>query len=120
MPVGYDTMNTAAHNIMMTPGGSSVKRLPSHFEKTGKVEVLSVDDEPVNQMVVENLLQPHGYKVIAAMDGFEALDILKGRDFLPDLILLDVMMPRMSGYEACEKFRTLFPAAPLPVISCRS
>jgi CheY-like chemotaxis protein len=115
MPVGHDTMNTAAHNIM-TPGSSSMRRLPSHFELTGKIEVLSVDDDPVNQMVVENLLQPHGYVVIAAMDGFEALEILKSRDFLPDLILLDVMMPRMSGYEACTKCRALFPSAPLPII----
>ena len=50
-------------------------------------------------MVVEDLLIPLGYVVTCAMDGVEGLEILASRDYLPDLILLDVQMPLMTGYE---------------------
>jgi CheY-like chemotaxis protein len=50
-------------------------------------------------MVVEDLLIPLGYVVTCAMDGIEGLEILASRDYLPDLILLDVQMPHMTGYE---------------------
>ena len=50
-------------------------------------------------MVVEDLLTPLGYVVTSAMDGVEGLEILASRDYLPDLILLDVQMPLMTGYE---------------------
>jgi CheY-like chemotaxis protein len=50
-------------------------------------------------MVVENLLDPEGYRVVQAMGGCEALEHLASSDFLPDVILLDVMMPDMSGYQ---------------------
>ena len=80
-------------------------------------EILSVDDDPTNQMVVENLLQGDGrFKVIKAMDAFEAFEVLESRPYLPDLILLDVMMPKMNGYEACEEIRRRYPDAPLPII----
>lgn len=55
--------------------------------------MLSVDDDPINQMVVQNLLAPAGYEVIQAMDGAEALQILAESSTQPDMILLDVMMP---------------------------
>ena len=51
--------------------------------------MLSVDDDPVNQMVVESLLAPEGYEVIRAMDGFEALEFCTEQG-MPDLILLDI------------------------------
>ena len=54
-----------------------------------KGKVLSVDDDPVNQMVVESLLAPEGYEVIRAMDGFEALEFCTEQG-MPDLILLDI------------------------------
>ena len=54
-------------------------------------------------MVVENLLVPDGYKVEQAMNGSEALEFLDNSDTLPDVILLDIMMPDMSGYEVWGK-----------------
>ena len=81
--------------------------------------VLSVDDDPVNQAVIEFLLEGNNYQVIQAMDGMEALQYLDSStangDGLPDLILLDVMMPGLSGYEVCVKIREKYPAS-LPVI----
>ena len=68
-------------------------------------------------MVVENIISTiDGYKVTACMDGQSALDLLAGRDYLPDIILLDVMMPGMSGYEVCAQLRDLYKTSALPVI----
>eukprot|EP00955_Chlamydomonas_euryale_P019192 204272-Chlamydomonas_euryale.AAC.3 len=66
-----------------------------------KIRVLSVDDDPVNQMVIQSLLPPDKYEIKQAMDGMEALKILDDCPVgtLPDIILLDVMMPGMSGYQ---------------------
>jgi CheY-like chemotaxis protein len=88
--------------------------------ETGGV-ILSVDDDAVNQTVIEILLEGSGYKVIQAMDGVEALEVLESMSVLPDLILLDVMMPRMSGYEVCRKVRELYPPyLPIIMISAKS
>ncbi len=76
--------------------------------------VLVVDDEPVNVQILKNQLSMQGYEVLAASNGFQALEILKSRR--PDLILLDLMMPRMSGYEVCQKLREDFDMNTLPVI----
>eukprot|EP00960_Hanusia_phi_P031828 749492-Hanusia_phi.AAC.2 len=72
-------------------------------------QILSVDDDQVNQMVIENILRPSGYEVKVCMDGPEALAELSNRDYLPDLCLVDVMMPSMDGYEVVRKLRTLYP-----------
>jgi DNA-binding response OmpR family regulator len=78
---------------------------------------MSVDDHPVNQMVVENMVSSmDGFKVTACLDGQSALDTLASRDYLPDLILLDVMMPGMSGYEVCKALRLKYKTSALPII----
>ena len=84
--------------------------------------ILSVDDDAVNQTVIEILLDGSGYQVLQAMDGVEALEVLeKCGDNLPDLALVDVMMPRMSGYELCRKLRELYPPfLPIIMISAKS
>ncbi|MBD2576454.1 response regulator [Oscillatoria sp. FACHB-1406] len=77
--------------------------------------ILIVDDEPVNLQVLANHLLLENYAIAQATNGFEALEILN-RGFKPDLILLDVMMPRMTGYEVCQKIRESFPALELPIV----
>ena len=77
--------------------------------------VLSVDDDPVNQAVIEFLLEDKNYHLVQAMDGLEALEYLEKADSLPDIVLLDVMMPGLSGYEVCTQIRQLYPAS-LPII----
>ena len=65
--------------------------------------VMIVDDEaPINK-VVEDILEPEGYKVVSALNGTEALDKLKRAKV--DLILIDFFMPGLSGRELCEKIR---------------
>ena len=66
-------------------------------------KILIVDDEPNILMSLEFLLKKEGFQIDTAGDGDAALD--KVRSFAPDLILLDVMMPKKSGFEVCEILR---------------
>ncbi len=79
-----------------------------------KSRVLVVDDEPVNRRVLEAMLIPLGYEVDLAKDGQEALERVHSN--LPDLILLDVMMPRMDGFEVCRKLKSNPGTQPIPVV----
>ncbi|MBL8345086.1 MAG: response regulator [Rubrivivax sp.] len=65
--------------------------------------ILITDDEPNIVLSLEFVLQEEGYRVRVARDGQEALDALAAE--LPDLLLLDVMLPRVSGFEVCERIR---------------
>ena len=65
--------------------------------------ILMADDEPNIVLSLECLLQEAGYRTEVARDGQEALDALARQ--VPDLILLDVMMPRMSGFDVCQRIR---------------
>lgn len=76
--------------------------------------VLVVDDEPVNVQLLQRKLQWDGLEVLTAGDGQACLDIAKEK--LPDLILLDVMMPGMGGFEVCQKLREDESTKSIPVI----
>ncbi len=66
--------------------------------------ILIADDEPVNQELLEAFLINENYALEFANDGQETLQ--KTATFKPDLILLDVMMPKLSGFEVCEKLKS--------------
>jgi CheY-like chemotaxis protein len=66
-------------------------------------KILAVDDDPVIQRLLEVNLEMEGYEVRLASDGVEAVEAAK--EFLPDLILLDVMMPNKDGWEACAEIK---------------
>ena len=66
-------------------------------------KILIADDEPSIVVALEYLLQRSGYEVYLARNGEEALGQIEAR--LPDLVLLDVMMPLRSGYEVCRRIR---------------
>lgn len=76
--------------------------------------VLIVDDEPVIRETLEGLLQPQGHNLAFASNGVEAL--AKAAHLIPDLILLDVMMPDMDGFETCEHLRSDKLLAEVPII----
>lgn len=65
--------------------------------------ILIADDEPNIVLSLEFVLQEAGYRVRVARDGQEALDALAAE--LPDLLLLDVMLPRVSGFDVCQRVR---------------
>src|SRR5687768_6369621 len=77
--------------------------------------ILIVDDETMNRRLLEAILVAEGLSVVEAADGAAGLDrIAKGGI---DLVLLDVMMPKMSGFEVCRKTRAELHLPHLPVVS---
>lgn len=76
--------------------------------------VLIVDDEYSGRQTLESVLEGDGYSIEMAENGFEALE--KVRQILPDVILLDVMMPGMTGFEVCQKIRGDPLVAEIPII----
>ena len=76
--------------------------------------LLVVDDEPVVRRVVTNQLAAQGFRVTTAADGAEALR--RVAEHTIDLVILDVMMPRMSGFEVCRKLRESWSLEELPII----
>ncbi len=67
--------------------------------------ILIVDDEPNIVISLEYLMKKEGFQIAVATDGEAALQ--KAAEFIPDLILLDVMMPKKSGFEVCEALRAM-------------
>lgn len=84
-------------------------------ENAGRFRILIVDDEPVNRKVLVNILGMAGYSILEAEDGFKALEVLNERNDI-DLVLLDVMMPRMSGYQVCKHIRETRSFSDLPIL----
>ncbi|MBC8257874.1 MAG: response regulator [SAR324 cluster bacterium] len=68
-------------------------------------KILVVEDDPIIIISLEFLMEQNGYQVLTAINGEDALELAKRQ--LPDLILLDVMLPGGSGYEICHKLRAL-------------
>ena len=83
-----------------------------------KAKILVVDDEPLNVRLLEAVLTSHGFEMIAASSGPEALERVKGQ--LPDLVLLDIQMPEMNGYEVCRRLREDPATQFLPVVMVTS
>jgi len=67
--------------------------------------ILVVDDEPDILLTVGQMLEMSGYKVIKAKDGVECINILGDLDSVPDLVLLDIMMPDLSGWDVAAKIK---------------
>jgi phosphoserine phosphatase RsbU/P len=80
----------------------------------GKKTVLVVDDAPANLQIVNSILR-EDYKIRIATSGAKALDLVKVKP-LPDLVLLDVMMPEMDGYQVCVTLKATAEARDIPVI----
>jgi signal transduction histidine kinase/class 3 adenylate cyclase/ActR/RegA family two-component response regulator len=77
--------------------------------------ILIVDDEPINRQVLLNHLSLQHYAVVEAGHGPEALELVND-GLKPHLVLLDVMMPKMTGYEVCRRLREKFPANEVPIL----
>jgi len=65
--------------------------------------ILIVDDEPNIVLALELLMKREGYEILTVDDGQKVFEVVK--EFSPDLILLDIMMPKMDGYEVCQRIR---------------
>ena len=95
--------------------GQAVIPTPVPVKGNDAIRILVVDDEAINQQVFKNHLSGGNYELSHALNGEEALKAIEVNGNF-DLVLLDVMMPRMSGYEVCEKIREKYLPSELPII----
>jgi two-component system sensor histidine kinase ChiS len=120
LPVSEDTIaDTAEESIIgsMDVSGPCSDTVPDGWDGTFSYNpvLLVVDDDPVNIRVLRNYLEAKQCIVKTATDGIEALDII-AKDGSIDLVLLDIMMPVMSGCEVCRRIREDHSHEELPVI----
>lgn len=81
------------------------------------LKILIVDDEPHIRILLEQTLEDledHDVEILIAENGQEAYDIMKAKE--PQLVFLDVMMPKMNGFEVCEKIRNEVPSSKIYII----
>ncbi|MFA5181553.1 MAG: response regulator [Syntrophales bacterium] len=78
-------------------------------------KILCVDDEPINLMIIEVNLMAEGYEVYKAEDGTVALQMFK--EIKPQLVLLDIMMPGISGIDTLKEIKKIDPDVPVIMVS---
>jgi two-component system, NtrC family, sensor kinase len=117
---------TRAHQVLSSQGTTFPEDLRDTEEsifsllgyqlqrKTDRGNILVVDDTPANVRILTDALVKHGYEICSAMSGERALEIVQ--DFVPDLILLDVMMPEMDGYTVCQRLKERPETHDIPVM----
>ncbi len=113
-----ETLTSITPKLGVTANGGNTpwRRDEASFHTTGdQPKILVVDDEPINQQVFKNHLAGQGFQLFHAMHGEEAMTLLS-ENISFDLVLLDIMMPRMSGYEVCEQIRANYLPSELPII----
>jgi diguanylate cyclase (GGDEF)-like protein len=99
---------------VVQPGRPEISHIARQSGVTVPEHILIVDDEPHIRRILCFLLDQRGYSTSQAADGVEALELARSQR--PDLILLDLMMPRMDGFEVCEALRSDYTTAQIPVI----
>ncbi|MBN1411257.1 MAG: response regulator [Spirochaetales bacterium] len=96
------------------------KRVESKTDREAdenRIKVLIVDDEEVNRQVLSNYLNAEDrYAVQTAESGMQAMQFFENEEDLPDIVLLDIMMPGLSGYDVCQMIREKHPQIDLPII----
>ena len=90
---------------------------PAESGVARKTRILIVEDEPAMVAGLRDNFEYEGYEVISAIDGVEGLDRALGDN--PDLVVLDVMMPRMSGLDVCKQLKVKRPSLPIIMLTAR-
>ena len=113
---------TEGYHILITPELAPESSIinsqvlaKSEFQESERLKILVVDDEPINIHVIINSLSLEKYEITQASNGLEALNLIQS-GFKPDLILLDVMMPQMTGYEVCREVRKKYSPLEMPIL----
>jgi signal transduction histidine kinase/CheY-like chemotaxis protein len=116
-PAQANAMQAPARPAVQPSTAADVRPVPAaraHAGLTGH-RILVVDDDPRNAFVLTDVLEMHGMTVVQATDGRKAIATLAAGDI--DLVLMDVMMPQMDGYETTRAIRKMPEYASLPVIT---
>lgn len=79
-----------------------------------KIRILAVDDDPTITKLVDKILSAQGYEVTTTSDGLEAMVQVKKNP--PDLIILDIMMPEINGYDVCRTLKFDSPYKDIPIL----
>lgn len=108
-------MYNTALSVFLLYNGPGEVAIETPNRPEGPARILAVDDQPTNLKVLHRMLTEQGYDVTCAADGLEALDHLS-RDPLPDLVLMDILMPGLNGYEVCRRVRGEARTRLLPVV----
>jgi len=95
--------------------GLRSKAVEMSVSKSGEKTVLIVEDNELNMKLFHDLLDAHGYKTLQTKDGMEALEI--ARNHRPDLILMDIQLPEVSGLEVTKWLKEDDELATIPVIA---
>ncbi|WP_081693655.1 SpoIIE family protein phosphatase [Planktothrix agardhii] len=125
LPIAENTVKTPTENRVKNPLQpqeiNTLLSINSSFVQpqinlsSEVIKILIVDDEAVNRQVLFNNLSLNQYAVFQAINGEETLELI-AKGLRPDVMLLDVMMPKMTGYEVTQKLREKFNATELPII----
>lgn len=94
---------------------TSAPGIPAPCSEKTSYQVLVVDDDPVNLQVVTNHFMLEEISFQSASNGIAALGRIKSGE-MPQLVLLDIMMPKMSGYEVCRRLREIYSPVELPIV----
>jgi len=126
LPEGIENKEIISHNPMADSINKKITQIKlnqitidKNLEANIKGQVLIVDDDNVNLTVLSDLLNKENYKVTTVQSGKNALEEINSRIFEKDnfdIVLLDLMMPEMSGYDVCKEIRTRFHLFELPVL----
>lgn len=76
--------------------------------------ILVIEDDPVSSRLMEYALEKQGYQVVTASNGLEGLKKVRAEG--PDLVILDIMLPGMDGFEICHRVRSELPGKTLPIL----
>jgi len=120
MPISSEQQPSIQHKVGLKNVPSSELQqqffnTPAVFEQTGEFTILIVDDDYVNLQVLINTLLAEKHSIIAVTNGMEALNVLSHNKKI-DLVILDIMLPKMSGYEVCQILRKEYSLSDLPVL----
>jgi CheY-like chemotaxis protein len=98
-------------------GDSIAEPLVDDTDGSLKASILIVDDDRGQRLLMRKVLEQKGFEVIEAPDGVEACRL--NEEHHPDLLLVDLMMPHMDGYELCRKLRSQTCSANVPIVVTR-
>ena len=111
--LNHDKFSQTVDNFVTKPQYGQIPAAGSQ-QRTKSEVILIVDDTPDNLVVLFSYLEEKGFKVLLADDGESALQIAQSQ--VPDLILLDILMPELDGFETCRRLKTKVSTREIPVI----
>jgi signal transduction histidine kinase/HPt (histidine-containing phosphotransfer) domain-containing protein len=106
----------AVERAMLALAGVAPQPAPAEVESLRRTpgKILIVDDDPSNRLIARNALRPDGHHLLEASDGVEALEMLSQHSV--DVVLMDVMMPRMDGFQACRVLKSQLETQKIPIL----